>query len=550
MARYRGRRLHRIFARRAAIGFLSLAAVAYTPVAPGPSAGSLADQRPNILLLVTDDQSTSQFTRDLMPEVFTQLVDEGLQLSRAYVNTSLCCPSRSEIMTGLFEHHTGVDGNSVRLRRPTLIQALHDTGYRTSLAGKFLNSMSCDPRPEFDRWVCQKMGSGPHVYLDPTLNVDGTQGQHTGYATDILATYTAEFIESTPADQPFFAMYTPISPHLPGYDLRCQGDVPPRRPPSFDEDTTQAGKPAYLQRGPLTPEEIDRIDSDHRAMTNAVSCLDPAISTILSALGDRSPDTLVILLSDNGYLWGEHRWEGKAVPYEEAVRIPMVIRYPAELPAVDHFTSDALVENVDLTATMADAADIDWTADGISLLPLIRRESETVRSSVLLEGCQGVSYPCSTPRGDHFVPSFTGIVTPQYKYLTYATGESELYDLTNDPEELSNVAGDHSKRKLIKDLASQLDAVLARPPVETTIVSGPEGTVSAGVYTFVYFAQSRFATYECRLTVNSVPGSWSPCTTTGYRVTVTTPGAYLFEVRATDEGGATDQTPAGRSFQL
>ena len=73
---------------------------------------------------------------------------------RAYVNTSLCCPSRAQIITGLYEHHTGVDTNAVPLERPTIVEALHDIGYRTMLAGKYLNSWACTPRPEFDRWAC------------------------------------------------------------------------------------------------------------------------------------------------------------------------------------------------------------------------------------------------------------------------------------------------------------------------------------------------------------------------------------------------------------
>ncbi len=89
-----------------------------------------------------------------MPSVYGQLVDQGVLFKRAYVNTSLCCPSRAQILTGLYEHHTGVDANEVALDRPTFPQALHDSGYRTMLAGKYLNSWPCDPRAEYDQWVC------------------------------------------------------------------------------------------------------------------------------------------------------------------------------------------------------------------------------------------------------------------------------------------------------------------------------------------------------------------------------------------------------------
>ena len=148
---------------KARIGLVSIAMLcALLPLAttgvPALAAGSAAakaapDARPNILLLISDDQAWSVFNRDLMPTVYGQLVDKGVLMRRAYVNTSLCCPSRAQILTGLYEHNTGVDANEIPLTRPTLPQALHDRGYRTMLAGKYLNSWPCEPRPEFDRWV-------------------------------------------------------------------------------------------------------------------------------------------------------------------------------------------------------------------------------------------------------------------------------------------------------------------------------------------------------------------------------------------------------------
>ena len=134
------------------LAFLPLSTEPTTAFAQARSAS--ADDRPNILLIVADDQAWSTFSPKLMPSVYSQLVDQGVLFKRAYVNTSLCCPSRSQILTGLYEHDTGVDSNDVPLTRPTIVQALHDQGYHTMLAGKYLNSWPCDPRPEFDRWAC------------------------------------------------------------------------------------------------------------------------------------------------------------------------------------------------------------------------------------------------------------------------------------------------------------------------------------------------------------------------------------------------------------
>jgi len=489
-----------------------------------------------------------------MPSVFGELVDKGVTFTRAYDSASLCCPSRSQIMTGLYESHTWVDGNGVALKRPTVIQAVHDLGYRTSLTGKYLNSWPCDPRPEFDQWVCSGTGLSNYFYVNPTLNVNGTWENFTGYTTDILANYTAEFIESTPVDQSFFAMYTPTSPHLPANDPRCEGmPVVPYRPPSYDEDTLSDGKPTYIQHVPLSQVDEELFDDNYTHMTQAVSCLDPAIGTILSALGDREQNTLVFYLSDNGYLYGEHRRSGKQVPYEEAVRVPFVVRYPALVPENQPFSSSALIMNVDIAPTIADVLGIHWGADGHSLVPLLIGSATSVRDGVLISHCEGASYPCeddSLAYGKSNVPSLTGVVTEQYAYYEYVIGEKELYDLYADPYQITNVADDSNYQEIQAQLADLLASLRAPPPVDTTIVTGPSGPVDARVMSFTYFSQSRFATYQCRIDTNGAPGTWMPC---NGQTTVEGPlpdGDYTFEVEGTDEQGQTDPTPDSRAFSI
>jgi hypothetical protein len=296
------------------------------------------------------------------------------------------------------------------------------------------------------------------------------------------------------------------------------------------------------------------VDSDHAAMTRAVSCLDPAINTMLAALGDREQNTMVIYLSDNGFLYGEHRWRGKAVPYEESTHLPFVIRYPALVPETAPFKSNALVQNVDVAPTIADIAGIPWGADGKSLVPLLKKTASSVRNAALIEYCEGLSYPCLTPKpgeeGSYFVPSFQGLISGRYKYIAYATGEEELYDLTADPGELTNQSGNSSFAATKTQLISTLAQLMAAPPVDTTIVTGPRGIVAPGTYTVTYFSQSRLSTYQCRLDVNSVPGAWYACNGQSTQVTVSGSGQYTFEVQGTDENGQTDPSAAQRSFQV
>ena len=207
-----------------------------SPVSPtGSSPGS--GNRPNVLILLSDDQAFRLFTGRLMPRTFADLVNRGVYFTRNYVNDSECCPSRASILTGLFAHDTGVDANTRPLdgttpARPTFVQALHDAGYRTMLDGKYLNSESCAPQPGWDEWIC---GKDPQMSeVDPILTIAGHTGVVHGYTADILADHAIDFIRrnADPA-HPFFVYYTPRDPHLPANDPRSATvRIPPYRPPS------------------------------------------------------------------------------------------------------------------------------------------------------------------------------------------------------------------------------------------------------------------------------------------------------------------------------
>lgn len=525
-------------------------------IVSAPGAKAAVAQRPNILLLVADDQTQAMFSRALMPTVFSQLVDQGVNFRRFYVNTSQCCPSRAEILTGLDEQHTGVDWNTVLLTRPTIAQALHDVGYRTALSGKYLNSeTACPPHPEFDLWVCQShVAPSSYSLQNPTLNVNGVWTHFTGLAPEIEADYLINFMNATPADQPFFAMYTPVEPHLPANDPRYATlPVAPHRPPNFNEETRTDGKPAYMQRGPLTTSEIAQDDNRFRNMTRASRGLDDSVARILNALGTRSANTLVIYVSDNGILLGEHRRVAKQVPYEEAVNTPFVVRYPPWRTSPS--TSQALVSNIDIAPTIADAVGIQWNADGLSLRPLLTGSATTIRDALLINHCEGDG-KCANYKtivdleSQPSPPAYFGIVTSNYKYIDYRSGEKELYDLVNDPYELTNRASDPTWSGTLNNLEARLAQLLVPPLTDTTIVTGPSGVAHTRAFTFRYFSQSRFATYACRLDKDGVPGNWSACNGQALVVGPLSDGDYQFLVRGTDENGVTDPTPASRAFSI
>ena len=543
-------------------GALALAAVPPSATIPAEGralAAPAADARPNILVLISDDQAWSDFSPSLMPRVFSDLVDEGALFKRAYVNTSLCCPSRAQILTGLYEHHTGVDTNTVPLERPTIVQALHDVGYHTMLAGKYLNSWPCAPRAEFDRWACVGTPE-PSTYsmINPLINEDGTWRRFAGFQTDILASQVVSFIHATPNDQPFFAMYSPTTPHMPSDDPRYDGmPVTPPRAPSFDENTLVDSAPLYERRPPLSANEITGADGRFTKMAHGVRSLDDSVGTILDGLGDRAQNTIVIYLSDNGFLFGEHRRFGKTDAYEESVRVPMVVRYPAMLATTHAFASQALVSNVDIAPTLAELAGFPWQADGRSLVPLLDGSAQSVRSALLIEHCQGVSLgsvPCS---GLSFYAhqsragGYVGVVTSRYVFVRYDDGDRQLFDLETDPAELNNLVEAPGSGATIASLEAKLASLLGPNPA-TTIVTGPwpRGDPASRIAAFTFFSPSRFSTYRCRLMRDGTRDAWHACDGESDISGGLPDGNYVFQVAGIDELGNVDPTPASRSFTV
>jgi N-acetylglucosamine-6-sulfatase len=403
------------------------------------------EEPPSILLIVTDDQRWD--TLWAMPEVRRSLVARGVTFSESFTTSSLCCPSRASILTGSYPHTTGVyrqtlphGGFKSFDDSTTIATALRAGGYRTGFFGKYLDSYQSDALagyvpPGWDRWVAFVHAE----YVDYGLTIDGTVqrfglGPH-DYSTDVLATRTEEFIRES--DGPVFAIFAPAAPHDPAIptpvDEGTFGDLPPWRPPSFNEPDA-SDKPEHVRAFvPLGPDRIEHLEALRRNQYRTLRAVDRSVGRLLDALEDtgRLDDALVIYTSDNGLLWGEHRWVKKEVPYEEAIRVPLVIRADA-IPGGAVRTESHLVANIDLAPTIADAAGVPLPgADGRSLLPLLEQREERWRHAVLIEHL----------RGTNPIPTYCAVRTARYLFVSYVTGEQELYDLEADPFQLRNRAG-------------------------------------------------------------------------------------------------------------
>ena len=412
---------------------------------------SVAAARPNFLIIVSDDERWDSFSRTYMPLTFARLVDQGVRFDRAYVTTSLCCPSRSTIFTGMYARHHGVHTNGDELTKTTVIQRLHAAGYYTGLVGKYLNSFNhrSGHLPELDFSV---FGGNLDQYYNPGLNVNGTYAVHPGYITYLLRDYAIQFLRQAPRNRPFLLFFTPNAPHEPADpapgDAGLFAGLAPYRPPSFNEADV-SDKPAWLRARPLlTAAQIDSIDVMRRKMLQTLKALDRAIGAVLDTLRaqGRLDNTFVLFLSDNGYLWGEHRLRSKPHVYEPTHQVPFAVRYPRL--AAGPRGNTRLVANIDIAPTLYQLAGlpIPPEVDGRSLVPLLRGTTQW-RDALLLEG-----WPLETGTGQ----TYQAIRTQRYVYIETLGDIAELYDFQTDPYQLQNVANRPEYAAIVSRLRTRL----------------------------------------------------------------------------------------------
>jgi N-acetylglucosamine-6-sulfatase len=385
---------------------------------------------PNVLLVVTDDQPANSLWA--MPAVQRELVAKGTSFSNAFAPTALCCPSRASILTGTYAHTHGVWDVDTPYGFPafddssTLATWLNDAGYHTGLVGKYLNGYqeahATYVPPGWDRWRAL-YGVVRGSYYGFNLSADGAPVQISdAYVTDYLAEEAIDFVNDS--SEPFFLYFATTAPHrdavpAPRHEGAYAG-LAPYRPRNFNERDV-SDKPAWVRRKPLlTPSEIEAGDQLRIDMHETLLAVDEAIDALLAAT--KGEPTLVIFMSDNGYVFGEHRLHGKNDAYEGSIRIPLVIRYDRVVGA--GVEDPRLALNVDIAQTIAEATGIQTPgAEGLSLI------GDETRSGFPVEAISHASRP-----------AYCGVRTRHELFVRYASGEEEFYDLRKDPHELHNRA--------------------------------------------------------------------------------------------------------------
>lgn len=394
-------------------------------------------------MIVTDDQRTDSL--GAMPNVNRWIRDRGVWFPRAMVTTPLCCPSRASIFSGDYAHNTHVHGNASQAFRSleqgaTMQALLHKAGYQTGIVGKYFNDWPIGRAPpHFDRWAIFAPGDhGAGGYYDTIWNVNGRVVRPAVYSTSFVAERGLSFLHAFQhrGHTPWFLYLAPFAPHgpaTPGPGCTSVA-VPAMAPNPAMLETDRSDKPWWVQGEPhgFTTLEGFRVDQ-YRALCSVDRMVGQIMSTLVRL--DEARNTLVVFMSDNGVLLGEHGLADKGYPYPPDLQVPLLLRWPGHIRPSS--TDGRLAANIDIAPTILDAARVSpapgHPMDGRSLL---RRWD---RRAFFAEWWATVNpgFPA---------PTWHALITRRYEYVEYVSKRRvvyrEYYDLVRDPWELTNLFHD------------------------------------------------------------------------------------------------------------
>ncbi|MBV9991174.1 MAG: sulfatase [Alphaproteobacteria bacterium] len=443
---------------------------------------ALCAAKPNIVVIMTDDQRDAD-PLERMPNTQALVVQHGVRFVNSYAVNPVCCASRASFLTGQYSHNDGVWDNRPAARPGgfkdfhgddnTLACWAQQAGYRTALIGKYLNGYGKKASRNYipPCWSYWWGLTRPFRYYDYEANDNGTIKTYgkseSDYQEDVVSDLAQQFIAGS--TQPFFLWITGIAPHggYPGVNV----PVPPKRyrgffkglalpkPPNFNESDFQ-DKPKFMRKflPLLDGPGVKLAAQSYRLRAETLLAADDMVGAIIAELEQRGllSNTYVVFTSDNGFFNGEHRIAvGKHLLYDEALRVPLVIRGPA-VPEAE--TRPQMVSNLDLSATIVELAGAapGRTLDGRSLVPLLSSADVPWRTAMLLEGADVLPLAQDTTYG-----YWSAIRTGAYKYAEHVSNReryagNEFYDLASDPYEVNSRPDDPDYRQVVDQLKPML----------------------------------------------------------------------------------------------
>jgi arylsulfatase A-like enzyme len=406
-------------------------------------------ERPNVLIVMPDQMRGMALGCRENPDVKTpnldRLASQGLLLRRMFANTPVCCPARANILTGTYAHKNGMVANDLRLResKTTLAEILEEQGYRTGYVGKWHldggprlpGFIPPGPRRQgFQFWAANECS---HQHFKPTYFRDTeTPITEDRFEPEVWTDRAIEFLQQKD-DAPFFLMVSMGPPHDPygapeGYEALYDPAKLTMRP-NWVTGTTNSGR-----------EQIARYYA-------AITAIDDQVGRLLKALDDsgQADNTIVFFLSDHGDMLGSHGKYLKRKPWEESIRVPGIVRYPAKLKPGR--ISDVLFTHVDMAPSLLTLCGVPVPGEmqGTDLSGVLLGKDETGPESAYFQ----IFVPFA---GDESPLPWRGVRTANAMYARTEKSPWLLYDLDADPYEQTNLIDDPAHAALRDQMDAQV----------------------------------------------------------------------------------------------
>ncbi len=473
--------------------------------------------RPNIIYIMADDHAAHALSCygskiNKTPNL-DRLADEGMLFRNCFCTNSICAPCRAVVLTGKYSHLNGVIDNRRTFdgSQQTVAKLLQKAGYQTAMVGKW--HLKSAPTG-FDYWHVLR-GQGP--YYNPAMRTPKGIVKHQGYTTDVITDLVLDFLKNRRAkDKPFFVMYHHKAPHRnwqPGpkylnlYDdvtipepdnlfddyrgrgtaarvqemtvarhlnasdlkLKPPGDLTPQQRAAWDkayDPKNKAFKEANLQGEDLVRWKYQRYIKDY---LRCIASVDENVGRLLDYLDEAglAENTIVVYTSDQGFYLGDHGWFDKRFMYEESLRGPLLVRWPARIKP--KAVSDEIVLNLDFAETFLDCAGAAIPDDmqGRSLLPILQGKTPA-------DWRKSMYYRYYEFPAVHSVNKHYGVRTKRHKLIFFhELGEWELFDLEKDPREMKSVYDDPAYAEVVEQLKAELARLRQQYKDDDSVVGPP-----------------------------------------------------------------------------
>ncbi|MBL8810285.1 MAG: sulfatase [Planctomycetaceae bacterium] len=465
-------------------------------------------KRPNVLFILTDDQRWDALglagNKYLKTPNIDRLGQEGVYFRNSFCTTALCSPSRASILSGLYAHAHGVVNNFTEYPAgfksfPMVLQA---SGYETAYIGKWhMGENNDEPRPGFDWFVTHK---GQGKYFDTEFNFHGKERKVVpGYYTHVVTDMAEDWLKKDHSGKPWCLMIGHKAPHSFYFPEEKYAKVfDSVRVPYPESAFMLDDKPDWIRQrlntwhgiyGPLfewrkkfpddSPEAVKDFEAMTRAYWGTLLSVDDSVGRLYELLKQRGEldNTIIVFMSDNGLLNGEHGMVDKRTAHEPSMRIVQVVRFPKLTPVDSPKVIDQQVLTVDVAPSLLELCNAPALdkIHGRSWVSLVREGDPSWRKSFLYHYNYEKQFP--------YTPNVRCVRGDTWKYSHSPHGDgspdrhkAELYNIEFDPEERHNLIDNPKYADVVKTMQQELARVMNEVglPPETDKMPLDEGVKS------------------------------------------------------------------------